>query len=380
MRCSRAVVVLAVVVLAVSLASAAAAADRGAGPEQRAGRLDVMTRNLYVGADIFRIFDAETPEDVPVVVAGILQTVFETDFPARAEALADEVRRHRPHLIGLQEVSLVNVQSPGDFLVGNPVPADTVLFDYLDILVGALADRGLHYEVAAVVENADVELPFLSGFDGGVPTFDDVRLIDRDVILARSDVATSDPLARNYAASFKVPFGGSVIDLRRGFVAVDAEVQGRSYRFVNTHLEVASFLPLVQRLQALELLLRLSGEELPLVVVGDFNSPPDAPAPSPYAQLTAAGYADAWLEGVGAAPRSNPAGLTCCQSETLDNPESLLYERIDLVWLRPAEAPLRFPEPVRAVVVGDQLRDRTESGLWPSDHAGVVVGAVLSRR
>jgi hypothetical protein len=25
-----------------------------------------------------------------------------------------------------------------------------------------------------------------------------------------------------------------------------------------------------------------------------------------------------------------------------------------------------------ATVVGDKLRDRTPSGLWPSDHAGVV--------
>jgi hypothetical protein len=27
---------------------------------------------------------------------------------------------------------------------------------------------------------------------------------------------------------------------------------------------------------------------------------------------------------------------------------------------------------VKATVIGDELQDRTESGLWPSDHAGVV--------
>ncbi|MEJ2104624.1 MAG: hypothetical protein P8X47_08615, partial [Ignavibacteriaceae bacterium] len=28
--------------------------------------------------------------------------------------------------------------------------------------------------------------------------------------------------------------------------------------------------------------------------------------------------------------------------------------------------------PVLAFVVGDELRDMTPSGLWPSDHAGVI--------
>jgi len=347
----------------------------------QAGRVEVMTRNLYVGADIFRVFDAETPEEVPIVVAGILQTVFETDFPSRAEALADEVRRHRPHLIGLQEVSLIRVQSPGDFLVGNPMPAETELFDYLEILLAELAERGLQYEVAAVVENADVELPFLAGFDGGVPTFDDVRLTDRDVILARADVATSNELARNYAVNFEVPFGATTIDFRRGLVAVDARIRSRRYRFVNTHLEVGSLVPAIQQAQAQELLAELAGEELPLLVVGDFNSSPDDPFPSPYAQLAAAGFDDTWLLRLDPPRRRNPEGFTCCQAETLDNPVSLLDERIDLVWLRPADGPSPLADgPVHALVVGDELRDVIPEGLWPSDHAGVVVSAIVPGR
>lgn len=335
-----------------------------------------MTRNVYVGADIFRVFDATAPEEVPIVVTGILQTVFETDFPARSEALADEIARHRPHLIGLQEVSLLRVQSPGDFLIGNPQPAETELFDYLDILLARLAEEGLDYRVAAVVENADVELPFLAGFDGGVPQLDDVRLTDRDVILARGDVETSDVLARNYGVSFSVPFGAITIDFLRGFVAVDATVHGREIRFVNTHLEVQSLVPVIQQAQTAELLNEFAAEELPVVLVGDFNSAPGDPFPAPYAQLTAAGYTDTWLRRLGR-PED---GATCCFTETLDDPGATLGSRIDLVWARTGSDAPPFDGgigPVRATVVGDELGDRTDGGLWPSDHAGVVSSMVL---
>jgi len=35
---------------------------------------------------------------------------------------------------------------------------------------------------------------------------------------------------------------------------------------------------------------------------------------------------------------------------------------------------------VHATVVGDESADRTPSGLWPSDHAGVVASLTLSRQ
>ncbi|MGD2114043.1 MAG: endonuclease/exonuclease/phosphatase family protein [Acidobacteriota bacterium] len=369
------VVVLGLAALVWSSFVPPAAAGPPAGAD-RSGRIEVMTRNLYVGADIFRVFDATTPDELPIVVAGILQTVFDTDFPARSDALADEIARHRPHLIGLQEVSLIRVQSPGDFLLGNPQPAETELFDYLDLLLARLAERGLDYRVAAVVENADVELPFLAGIAGGVPQLDDIRLTDRDVILARGDVDTSDALARSYAVHFSVPFGPLTIDFLRGFTAVDATVHGRTVRFVNTHLEVESIVPIVQQAQTAELLAELAAEELPVVLVGDFNSSPDDPFPAPYGQLAAAGFTDTWLRRLGR-PED---GATCCFTETLDDPSAALTSRIDLVWARTGSTAPPFDAgigPVRAVVVGDALRDRTDTGLWPSDHAGVVSSMVL---
>jgi len=364
-----------IAVLTVALFAAPPAtfvAEAGNGVQQ----LRVMTRNIYVGASIFRILDAE-PEEIPFVVTAMMQTVFDTNFPERAEALADEIKKARPHLIGLQEVSLLRVQSPGDFLFGNQLPAEDVLFDYLAILQAALAARGLDYVVAGVVENADVELPMFAGIHpDGYPLFDDIRLTDRDVVLARADVATSNVTARNFADNISFPIGPLTVPFLRGFVALDAEVKGRSYRFVNTHLEVQTFTPYYQSVQAAELIAELAGAADPVIVVGDLNSEPDDPVASPYAQFAAAGYVDAWLVKNG---KPKP-GYTCCQAEALDNPKSLLDERIDYVLVRNSTDFPAFPDlgPVRAKVVGaNAKKDKTDSGLWPSDHAGLAVKMIV---
>ena len=71
----------------------------------------------------------------------------------------------------------------------------------------------------------------------------------------------------------------------------------------------------------------------------------------------AGGFADGW-------PGAD--GLTCCHAVDLHNPNPTLTKRIDLVLTRGAL------ETVSAEVLGDAAADRTPSGLWPSDHAGVV--------
>ena len=82
----------------------------------------VMTRNIYVGANIDVLM--MTPlGDIPVVAAQLWGEIQATDFAARAEALADEIADAQPHLVGLQEVSLFRHQSPGDYLIGNPQAA-----------------------------------------------------------------------------------------------------------------------------------------------------------------------------------------------------------------------------------------------------------------
>ena len=376
------ITVVTLALLMVPLTATIASADSQGRPNG-VGPVRAMTYNLYVGADIFRVADPTDPRPIPVIVAEIMQIVMATDFPERSHAIADQIAKNKPHLIGLQEVSLIRYQSPGDFLDGNPLPATDVLYDYLDLLLDALADRGLHYEVAGVVENADVELPMFAGVDGGGnPLFDDIRLTDRDVILAQKGVKISNVLAANYSNNLIIPIAGIPVEFLRGYVAVDAKIKKSSYRFVNTHLEVwfPSPIPNIQGAQAAELAGVLAAETKPIILVGDFNSSPeDLPADlPPYWIMRAAGYVDAWTRRVG---RPDP-GFTCCQSEFLTNEESWLDERIDLVFVRndtdfPAFSNLG---PVKARVAGAQERDKTPSGLWPSDHAGVAAKLIIPVR
>jgi hypothetical protein len=279
----------------------------------------------------------------------------------------------------VQEAALWRIQHPSDFVTGTFAPnATTVQYDFLTLLTDALAQRGLHYVVAAVDETSDLEVPMLTGFDAstGYPTFDDIRLTDRDAVLVREDVAYGDAKSSVYGAAIPIDFGPPVptIYIREGWSSVVATVAGQSYRFVSTHLEIQD-LPgvgdFVQFLQAQELLGELSGEERPTILVGDFNSDVASGDPSKtrsYDLITAAGFQDAWLR-----PLRSPPGFTCCQGDELSNPLSLFSQRVDFIFTRNMPKALPAGSLVLArTVLGDQPGDRTPSGLWPSDHGGVV--------
>ena len=325
----------------------------------------VMTRNLYLGGDVFQLVTSQDP--LPVTVARLYGTAAANNFAARAGALAAEIEANAPHLVGLQEVSLYRIQDPSDFNFQtgqNGSLAETVVpgwGDYLAVLMDSLEARGLEYEVVAQVQNADVELPAAKS----QTEFFDVRLTDRDVILARSDVQTAGGAGTNFQTNAAFPVAGQTVPFPRGYTWVNATVEGASFMFVNAHLEVDSELDprlrTVQTAQAYELT-SVFGTLSPLVMVGDFNSEPGLP---PYNALTAA-FPDAWSAlGTG-------DGLTCCRGEILLGPSDPLYSRIDLILFRGAIDVLSID------VVGEEETDRTSTGHWPSDHAGVVATLRIS--
>jgi endonuclease/exonuclease/phosphatase family metal-dependent hydrolase len=319
----------------------------------------VMTQNVYYGFDVGPILASQNPEEIPVLAAQAVQQVISANFPERAAAIAEEIDRKRPHLIGLQEVALFRIQSPGDAVAGGTTPAETVLFDYLEILLSALAARGLDYRVAGKVQNVDVEIPMVANPDP--LAFDDVRLTDFDVVLARGDVAVSNVAAGNFQA--KLPLENLGIEVPRGYVVVDADLgANRIVHFANAHLEDTPFLP-VQLAQAQELAAVLSGKPHPVILVGDFNSP--APSGDTCQFLASQGYADVWT----ASPFREPGdGLTWGHASDLLNPAVQFTQRLDLVLIRDT----RRLAPSTASVWGDELSERTSSGLWASDHAGVT--------
>lgn len=330
------------------------------------GAVTAMTRNIYVGGNVDLVLGASDPSQIPVLVAEIFQQMQATKFPERAMALAREIAATQPHVVGLQEVSLIRYQSPGDAVVGGTVPAEEVLYDYLKILMRALEANGAHYKLAGIVQNTDIELPMIVS-QGPPPQFDDVRLTDFDAIIVRNDVRISDVVTRNYQA--KLTLNG--IDVPRGFVAVTARIGHQSYRVVNTHLEVVwapAVLP-IQMGQATELLRFLNDEKLPIIMLGDFNS--QAPDGETYKLVVSQGYTDVWTENF---LRHDPDGYTYGHDADLLNPIGNFYERIDYIFVRKESRffPKPFLGPVFAIVVGDEPFNRTPSGLWPSDHGGVV--------
>ncbi|NOQ97294.1 MAG: hypothetical protein GQ561_03940 [Calditrichae bacterium] len=121
-----------------------------------AGVVKVMSRNIYIGADVDIVLGAENLEDIPILAAAAYATLEATDFDKRAIILADEIALAVPHVIGLQEVTMVYTQSPGDFLIGNPGIANDLQYDYLTILMAALNAKGLNYVIAQEVQNANI--------------------------------------------------------------------------------------------------------------------------------------------------------------------------------------------------------------------------------
>jgi hypothetical protein len=112
-------------------------------------------------------------------------------------------------------------------------PAADVLYDQLDLLMVELAKRNLHYGVVAVQTLIDAETT--------VPTEGiDLRLTDRDVILARNDYPQAQfdvtgGQAKRFQATFT--FGSALMGqlvIPRGWLSVDVNASGRKFRFVTT--------------------------------------------------------------------------------------------------------------------------------------------------
>lgn len=293
--------------------------------------VDVLTQNLFLGAALTPVLEAETEVEFEETAESIYRDVLRSRFDLRAAALADEIADIEPDVIGLQEVA--RFAERGD---------ESTTRDYLRTLVQALESEGLSYDERAAVTTFDADFPIESG-----PDPDRVRFSNRDVILAREGVATSAADAGTYYA------GGREFGVRRGYCSTT--VAG-TFTFVNTHLSTRR-VPSLQFVQAVELSARF--RDPPTVLVGDFNSGPETSETRAYDVLTRR-YTDAY-----AAANPDAEGDTCCQRPTLTDEESTLDRRIDHVFTRGAV------ETLGAERVGVDPAARVE-GRWPSDHAGVA--------
>jgi endonuclease/exonuclease/phosphatase family metal-dependent hydrolase len=329
--------------------------------------ISVMSRNLYIGTDLGPMINASNQTVLVEAIMTVFTEFQATDFPTRAKALATEIATKQPDLIGLQEAVLIRSQYPSDL---SPIPdATTIEMDFLATLLTELTIRGQEYEVVAETNGFDVEVPGLLP-DGSCCR--DLRLTDREVILARKnpdDMNLSNIKEENFNNNLIIPFLDRNFTMLYGWASADVEVQGKSFRFVTTHLEPNSFA--VQAAQANEILLGPANTTLPVVLVCDCNS--NENGTGTYGNLITAGFEDAWNQ-----TNPNDPGFTCCQDGNLLNNDSNLSERIDLVL---------FQNGFYAIdsgIVGANKSDRilSPSGLylWPSDHAGIVAKLAFSIR
>jgi endonuclease/exonuclease/phosphatase family metal-dependent hydrolase len=342
-------------------------------PGDGAEPFKVFTQNTYLGGDTGPLFGGLDFDDIPAVVAAtnaFWAQVQQNDTQGRAAAIVDEIEARRPHLVGLQEVvrfAVVDVTT--DQVVGGA--------DILASIQAEIAARGLPYEVAGIQENTSSALPLAVGATGITRA---LAFTDRVAVLRRTDVAVTGSAQGTYAATFTL----GPVTLKRGWIRLDVDRGGAPIHFVTTHLETQALAP-VQAGQAQELLGSvLAGLDGLTILSGDLNSDaaagPGAPSWTPtYDALAAAGFTDAWEQDGHAA---GYAGFTCCQDPDLRNGASILDQRIDFVLLRAADNPAAsglIPGSVRVDVVGEEQADRTAgTGLWPTDHAGLVAGMRLA--
>jgi endonuclease/exonuclease/phosphatase family metal-dependent hydrolase len=306
----------------------------------------VMTQNMDAGTDLLFFFVTDPISATELTYEELLAA----DFSAHAGLLADQIVIQQPYLISLQEVTLwQTISVTGE--IG-------VLADQLDLIMEALAARHQQYKVVASQNLTDITAPLGDGFY--------LRFLDRNVILARTDLKKSELALSNvrsgiYQATIAPVPGFPEAEELNGWLSVDAKIRGKSLRFFGTHLESpVSSEDDTQVMQGLELIAIMGQSKLPMILAGDFNSDASGlvigPDQTPTAaMIVEAGYDDTWQT-----LHPGELGLTWplyLEDMFADLPTSP-FERIDLIFARNLKI-------LNVAVVGN-------NSPFPSDHAGVV--------
>lgn len=338
----------ALALLALALPTVADAAKR-----KKPTKLTVMTRNLYLGADLIPIAAAQNQSDLETAVTNAWNNVVATDFPARAKRIAKEVQRQKPDVIALQEGARWR-RGPKD----PNAPATEVVYDYLPTLQRELKRLGLKYRLGKVQSELDIEGPSSGTFD--------YRLTQQDAILIRKKkgLKVRKLSSGRFKARLDIPTQIGLVNVFRGWTAADLTLNKKKFRFVDSHLEAYS--EDLRTAQAKELIAKggPARKKGAVILAGDMNSDPtgsNGNGAGAYKAITGFGFLDSWKR----AHKGKP-GLTFGHQGDLRNATADFNARIDYVFARGIRKVLA------AKVFGVKPSERTPSGLWPSDHAGLA--------
>jgi endonuclease/exonuclease/phosphatase family metal-dependent hydrolase len=350
-RTRRAAPLLALLAIVAVAPATADAAKKKAKPD-----VTVMSRNLYLGADIIKLASSQNLNEEMAQAQALHATVDQTNFPLRAKAFAAEVKKNKPDVIGLQEVARF-YRGP-DGVHDGVTNASTPLYDFLAILQKEIKAKGLSYKVVSEQNELDVEVPSNDGYD--------LRLKLGNAVLVKkgkgATVKVKKGLKGIFTDQLTVPLPSGGVTLSRGWAGMDGTVAGKKFRFIDPHAEAYSDDIATKQFKEL-LKTGAKSKKVTTIMAGDFNSDPTAQGAKAggYNAVVGAGFKDT-------SGRQN----TCCQSETLTNNPSTLSQWIDHIVVRPKAKVLK------RVVVGNKVSDMI-SGLWPSDHAGLVAKLRLKK-
>jgi hypothetical protein len=370
-------------------ALAAIALVAPAASQAKPERVRVMTRNLYLGADLTPGTSATSFQELVNAAGQILNQVDENQFGTRARGLAQEILNHKPDLVGLQEAALWRdapcTDNPLEFTATHVRPQG----NFLGLLMNELNDGALRYRL--VISQPEFDFQIWANTDGnestGEPFGCDIegRLTMRDAILARvGRVETSNPKGGHFDTLLQVTPGGFPIDVTRGWTRVNAKVKGTDklaatpmFRFVNTHLEAFDNQASnhtnqgtdvgngeVRQAQAQELIASggPAAGTLPVILLGDLNSDTRTPL-KPGDQL-----AHRALILGGFRERSTYDPLSCC----LDADVLAVGQGGNLSQFNHKVDHVMTGDPNQLKLIGSSVSGRTpHNGFWDSDHAGI---------
>jgi endonuclease/exonuclease/phosphatase family metal-dependent hydrolase len=350
--------------------------------DAKPAKVKVMTRNLYLGADLS---PGTTAPSIQALVNGAGQILNQADannFPVRAKGLAREVLTNKPDVVGLQEVALWRTE-PCD-QIPLPPKATTVRYDFLASLLSQLNKGKKLYRAAVVKPEFDFEI--WANTDGNeqtsgpnCPNGSEIngRLTMRDVILVRSGVKTAKPKSGTFKTLLRVKPAGVNIDVTRGWTALDVTAHGKKLHVVNAHFEAFDNSPTgnlnnkdktvgngeVREAQAKELASGPAKSKLPVVALGDFNSDVKTEVKKgdglAYRALLKAGFVE----------RAANRPLGCCLNADVltvngGGKRSDFDHKVDHVM---TSAPKKV-KLLSTVITGLS----PVNGYWDSDHAGIV--------
>ena len=322
-------------VLAAALVALLAAAVPSAQAASKGPTITVMTRNLFLGADLIPLATTPPGAQFEQTTTNMFNGVKAQDPDARMKLVAGEIAKAKPDLVGFQELSLWRT---------GPAPASTVAYDYIKTILAQLKKLHQSYRVVAIKQGFNVEGPMSSAGD--------VRLTLGDAIIARKSVKVKHVRSGIFKSQLTIPTQAiGNVTTNRGYNQLDATVRGVTVHVVNTHLEAysADF----RLKQAQELVKGPLRSKLPTILIGDLNSGPNLPKAEdrpPYLAIAKAGFKE-----------ERTPKFSCCFNDLTD--KTGWDHNVDHIMAKPR---LTL---VRSFITGSET---TPAGVHPSDHGGVV--------